>query len=477
MSTPQDLCKQIGIYSPPSPPPPPDEPDKPIDIDRSQPIRDAQHAIKLLGGNPTPRTLPKTTPPAARATSTITAADLRAFYADPSWKEKLAAVEKARKAKEIQKASIEPEQPQSEALRLLYAGIKEYRAKYLEEVKLFIKDNSWVTKGLLEELEIDKDKIDKDEKYAIEKLGFKFFQKLFIYRADREGRTTVTKGETSLKAFFGKEDTALFKKALKEEVNSYKFRNAVLRKSTIHRKEQRPEKLDGLMIIGPSASGKTAGTNAALDTLYQHLPEDPNGVGFDVVCVDGSIIRDSQMQKLAIRTANKHGFTLITDLYKQTDDLLTSIKKKFQAAIFATPTLGVAIPTTCSDLRTSLKRKLPVQFPAHLSPVLVEVTGLVQITPGLRTEQENSTSQHLDLDELQPIRDWMKSIFKVNAGHFRGVVYAQGNYRAKVTNEADLGPTIWYNDLNAETTESKKVWRRVEFLIWLSRIKNGQSHL
>jgi sigma54-dependent transcription regulator len=103
--------------------------------------------------------------------------------------------------------------------------------------------------------------------------------------------------------YSGKKMLELYQKALKEEVNSEGFRDAVFNASTNHVEGKSWEKRPAIIIGGPSGSGKSYAATGVLEALSVVLPRQANDqhTGNDVTTIDGGIVREqSQMRKLMI---------------------------------------------------------------------------------------------------------------------------------------------------------------------------------
>lgn len=170
----------------------------------------------------------------------------------------------------------------------------------------------------------------------------------------------------TMEKFLGPELLKAYKEAIKEERASRAFRDAVFLESTIACKKKNSgqnRKPFVLWIGGPSASGKTYSTDAAVQnvtngelTLAKKRGEriDPGELKDLelVVSADGGVEREiSQMRQLVLQAALKEGYKGIKDLQSVTEyagnTLLKTdkIKKKVERAAFAAD-LNLVIPTT-----------------------------------------------------------------------------------------------------------------------------------
>ena len=258
-----------------------------------------------------------------------------------------------------------------EAQNLLYSGIDNYQKQHFNKIKKYCK----------------KHKIDIPGEDDPE-----FFRKLFIqYCLERDLETfDTTHGDTradkpkeatkSLVGLFGEDGGELYKLAVEEERYSKDYMDQVFRNSTTHFEGEKWAERPVVIVAGPSASGKSYAAQAAVKSAGQFLPKIKSEVGIeppgnDVVFVDGGICREvSQMRKLAIRIANRQGFTGISDLHGQSE-VLGNAKGCIEKAVFATPTLGVGIPETFSDFRKIKKLHKQVTALPHTKVVFSRVDG------------------------------------------------------------------------------------------------------
>ncbi|AWN73907.1 hypothetical protein LEAN103870_00640 [Legionella anisa] len=161
-------------------------------------------------------------------------------------------------------------------------------------------------------------------------------------------KNTPENATTTMEALLGKEGLKLYQLALQEEAYSEEYRDAVFNAST---KFIEGNKWDGakfIIIPGPSASGKSHATDAVIRKIDELPQKTDDHSGNVMVCVDGGIPREiSQMRKLAVRLANKKGFSGISDLHEQSK-ILEDIKTHVKNAALASPNLSIVMPETYS---------------------------------------------------------------------------------------------------------------------------------
>lgn len=171
-------------------------------------------------------------------------------------------------------------------------------------------------------------------------------------------RTTNPTGNTiSLERFLDKDGLDLYKKAIKEEMNSTQFRDAVFLKSATYYPGAKWKERMILWVAGPSASGKTHATKDVIKmisknaSIMEQLPN--NTEGNHVISIDGSIEREvCQMRQLVLQLALKKGFPGIDGL---DDYAKMKLKSKVQKAALTKPDLHIVIPKTFTDLRTKFE--------------------------------------------------------------------------------------------------------------------------
>ena len=126
----------------------------------------------------------------------------------------------------------------------------------------------------------------------------------------------------SLQELFGKEGAALYKAAIAEERESKAFRQAVFLQSLKHHPGPQWSKRLILWIAGPSGSGKSYSSDAAIKKIEAEVLQNETGLttGNNVVSIDGGIERNiSQMRQLVLQVALQKGYTGISDLHQNTN--------------------------------------------------------------------------------------------------------------------------------------------------------------
>lgn len=143
-----------------------------------------------------------------------------------------------------------------------------------------------------------------------------------------ENKGKAIKLEDLLKELQIKGGVKTFKAALKEEQKSPQFRDAVFAKSIQYYGSQKWPKKLALWVGGPSASGKTFASNAMVNEVSNNLfgspPSDTNQGVNPVVSIDGGNEREiSQMRQMILQAALSLGYSGISDLHSNTNDLKT----------------------------------------------------------------------------------------------------------------------------------------------------------
>ncbi|KTD48765.1 hypothetical protein Lrub_1116 [Legionella rubrilucens] len=171
------------------------------------------------------------------------------------------------------------------------------------------------------------------------------------YKGDAHKRAVDPASATiSMQDFLGKEGVKLYRLALEEELNSREYRNALFHASTDHYPGEKWAERPAIIVSGPSASGKTVATQAAVAQAARFLPKEKplDYSGNDVVAIDGGKAREvSQIRKLVIQAANHKGFSGIKDLHKQSA-ILEKAKDSMREAVMKSD-LGFVIPETFSS--------------------------------------------------------------------------------------------------------------------------------
>lgn len=166
----------------------------------------------------------------------------------------------------------------------------------------------------------------------------------FLPETNERPRKTIT-----MKEFLGEKGIELYKNAIEEEGKSRAFRAAVFLLST---EDYNGPKWDRKLILwvgGPSASGKTFGTQAAIKEAVRHMPirKAYNNHHNYVVSIDGAIARQvSQMRQLVLQVALAKGYSGIKNLEKYGQKL--NIKKYVNSAALAHKDISLVIPETFS---------------------------------------------------------------------------------------------------------------------------------
>lgn len=163
----------------------------------------------------------------------------------------------------------------------------------------------------------------------------------------------VPPGEASsidLKSLIGEEGVKLYKAAIKEELDSKAFREAVFLNSTKHYPGETCNKKFILWVAGPSSSGKTRGAEEAVQKIIDLIPKTDEAsatAGNRVTSVDGGVDREvCQIRKMMVNYATDNGYSDVSDAHKNTK---LGAKKYVKEAAIAQAGLNVVIPETFSD--------------------------------------------------------------------------------------------------------------------------------
>ena len=152
---------------------------------------------------------------------------------------------------------------------------------------------------------------------------------------------------TTMKELLGEEGIKLYKAACAEENNTRAFRDAVFISSS--QSFDGPKWDEKLMIWvgGPSASGKSFGTEGLINQL--NAKGDPNSNEKNhVVSIDGGKEREmSQMRQMVLQLGLAQGFSGVEDLEKYSKDI--KAKGYVQQAVLADGTLNMVTPATFTD--------------------------------------------------------------------------------------------------------------------------------
>lgn len=146
----------------------------------------------------------------------------------------------------------------------------------------------------------------------------------------------------------------LYKMALKEEMNSKEYMNALLDHSTEMEKFKDASwaKRPIVFVGGPSGGGKSFAATSVINAASKYIGKTKDGNGINkVISVDGGITREvSQMRKLLVKLANNKGYTAISDLHDKSGALEKAKKRLFEYAINQ-PDAGMVIPETFSKFK------------------------------------------------------------------------------------------------------------------------------
>lgn len=156
------------------------------------------------------------------------------------------------------------------------------------------------------------------------------------------------KRTTDINDLLGPEGVKLYMAAKKEEAASRAYRNAVFLKSTTKHGKDKWAKPMVLWVGGPSASGKSYGSNAVIAKMDAEVMEkapDGAGKGNYVVSIDGGIEREtSQIRNLLLQVALTQGYSGVGNLGKF--DKKDKLKGKIQKAALKAGDLSLVIPAT-----------------------------------------------------------------------------------------------------------------------------------
>ncbi|CEG58771.1 hypothetical protein [Legionella fallonii] len=242
----------------------------------------------------------------------------------------------------------------SEAQKKLYSGIEKYQKNHLQKMAEYCKAHN-----------LPIAQVDNPNFFREQFIKYSLSRDFTPYTPPSSGDSRKNNPEEAtrtLNEFFGQDGAELYQLALKEERYSKEYMDAVFCTSTTHHKGEKWAQRPVIIVAGPSASGKSTAAHDAVKRANAYLPKvttEGAPPGNDVVAVDGGVFREvSQMRKLAIRLANKQGYTGISDLHDQSA-ILGKGKKCIQKAVYETPSLGVVIPETFSNplkVKTILKK-------------------------------------------------------------------------------------------------------------------------
>jgi len=195
--------------------------------------------------------------------------------------------------------------------------------------------------------------------------------------SDEIKKTTPESATREMKDLLGPEGLKIYKLALKEEMHTKEYRDAVFNASTKYIGGPSLQTKPFIIIAGPSGCGKSFATDMILQQVSQ-FPKSPDGrEGNLIACVDGGIGRQvSQMRKLVIRAANLKGYTGVKDLHDQSD-ILDDIKGLVSKTALNERQFGLVMPETYSNWMFPL-----VGHKKHMEDISVSnrqlIFGLVQ---------------------------------------------------------------------------------------------------
>lgn len=258
-----------------------------------------------------------------------------------------------------------------ENLNHLYNGIDDYESQRVKIVKKYL--NNYEKKNLK----------DLTNPFLSTKPDPYFFRRRFIdyvthlslpNEATLHSRKTLRAkspddAAVNMEKFFGSQGTELYKLALEEEANSRDFRLATFFSSIHSVKGLESDKKMIIIIGGPSASGKSYGTQLVLDYLKkqsnieqcnseQNIPDTEPILHF--LRSDGADARGtSAIMGMARDFSLLHGFSGIKDLHEHSK-ILAPVKDALRKCAFAEPKLGVILPETFSDF--------PLSSPLYKTP-------------------------------------------------------------------------------------------------------------
>lgn len=199
-------------------------------------------------------------------------------------------------------------------------------------------------------------------------------------------RADPTKATIDMEALLGVQGVKLYELALREEVHSKAFREAVYLKSSSFHEGKRPAKRPVFYNGGPSGCGKSYSLKSLVKTVLLSMsassePAVPGRKqGLFVVASDGGVPREcSQIQQMTIKLANLKGYSGVRDIYKHSRSNLTSVKKYVLRATMKSKSLGIAIAETFSKWKVkSKKQKKEIKALASLpntEVIFAEVTS------------------------------------------------------------------------------------------------------
>ncbi len=166
---------------------------------------------------------------------------------------------------------------------------------------------------------------------------------------------TIDPKTITLENLLGTKGLKLYKLALKEEMNSTAFRDAVCTASTSTHQGKRWAQRPIIFVAGPSGCGKSYASKSIIQKLNDSADAFKKGddvIDNVIVAADNGIARDiSQIRKLAIQVANAQGYQGIVDLHKQSNAILQPMKSHIKNAVLSTQRLGIVFPETFTKWR------------------------------------------------------------------------------------------------------------------------------
>lgn len=250
--------------------------------------------------------------------------------------------------------------------------------------KLLGGENSAAVKNILHK-GIHKNKVDKKD---AREAYLKHLQNILRDKSkDFKGPKKNAKDDMiTLENFLGADGVKLYYAALAEEQNSKAFRNAVFVRSLQHHEGPEWEGQMILWVAGPSASGKTRGSVAAIKKADEKIMKKKarSNAGNIVVSIDGEIEREtSQVRQLTLKVSEMKGYPGVSGLDPSESSIIAMIKQSALKNLIAKAALKtknlnrklhLVIPNTFTDFRALLRigkyRKRPgtVQIFSEVAP-------------------------------------------------------------------------------------------------------------
>ncbi len=198
------------------------------------------------------------------------------------------------------------------------------------------------------------------------------------FQGDRLARERdPTSATVSMASLLGPEGSILYVAALKEEINSEEYMDALVINASTHYPGAPCTPRMAMIIAGPSASGKTYAAASAIAQATASESQDLSGNDF--LAIDGGIVREtSQMRRLAIQLALNRGYTGIHDLSSCGKNFLSrtvldKAKDRLYQAGTLSPNTNLVIPETFTRPFPLLVTNL-MQLP-ETQVVFARVTG------------------------------------------------------------------------------------------------------